>query len=67
MPVMSTPQTAYGAAASAFLTQRFLAFFAFFFVFLAFARYAPTFLEECPAAFTAALSLAGVTLNFFDQ
>lgn len=32
-----------------------------------FARYAPTFFDEWPAAFTAAFSFAGVTLNFFDQ
>jgi hypothetical protein len=42
------------------------AFFAFFAA-LRPARWAPTAFDECPTAATAAFSLAGVTLNFFDQ
>ncbi|MET4798317.1 hypothetical protein ABIA96_000876 [Bradyrhizobium sp. LB11.1] len=46
-----------------FLAAFFFAFFAAFWAI----RYASTFLDEWPAAATAAFSLAGVILNFFDQ
>ncbi|MET4390292.1 hypothetical protein ABIB73_006074 [Bradyrhizobium sp. F1.4.3] len=47
----------------------FLTVFLAAFLFAAFwaLRYASTFLAEWPAAATAAFSLAGVILNFFDQ
>ena len=60
---------AYFREADVFFLAVFFAVFLAFFFFAAFwaIRYASTFFEEWPAAATAAFSLAGVILNFFDQ